>query len=361
MPYVFSQVATSALPTTALCVEDLRMAPVRGRNTTFRLLQQNMLAYTFDSFIPGFATSGVLNSTDFVTLVAQPLTNADLEGALRFGADYTVNSNAQAKVAGDIFEVLTHAIMWNIAERWNRYMCGQPWPTTPRFPRPKTPAGKQRQIAALNLPRGYDWVRLLVPSAQHDIDQIRIALDTFHGLAMPTSTPDIAVVTLPDSEQGNPLWHSQIGCLDLANQATLRNAYSVLEGKVEPEDLILAIAVKRSLRSDRLYQPLYEANVMQLLLEGFLGAPRVEFEVQTLSLEGTAAEEIYRAASLFGVAQEQAALRAAMQTPSPGVPAAAASSATIHRAVRALYQPANARELAERFLQFLNGRLALVP
>ena len=359
MPYIFSQVATNALSPDAQCVEDRRMSPVRGRNTTFRLMQQNMLAYTFDSFIPGFAESKVLNSTDFGALVEQPLQNADEEGRLRFGVDYQVNSNARAKVAGDIFEVLTHAIMWNTAERWNSLMCTGTWQTSPRLPRPKTADAKNRQIAVLNLPRGYDWVRLLVPSAQKDINQIRTALDTFHELAMPTSTPDIAVAILPDGQQDNPLWRTPLPNLDPDNQTTLRNAYKIVEGHVKPEDLILAIAVKRSLRSDRLYQPLYEANVMQLLLEGFLGAPRVEFEVQTLSLEGTAAEEIYRAASLFGVAQEQTALRSAMQDQSETTNTAPAI-ASIHRAIRALYQPQNARELAERFLKFTDERLALV-
>jgi len=50
---------------------------------------------------------------------------------------------------------------------------------------------------------------------------------------------------------------------------------------------LLAVAFKKSLRSDRLYQPLYEANIMQLLLEGQLDAPRVEFEVHTLQHLGT--------------------------------------------------------------------------
>ena len=56
MPYQFSQVTTAALPVEQRCLQDLRLAPVRRRPTQFRLLQQNMLAYTFDSFVPGFAS-----------------------------------------------------------------------------------------------------------------------------------------------------------------------------------------------------------------------------------------------------------------------------------------------------------------
>jgi hypothetical protein len=133
----------------------------------------------------------------------------------------------------------------------------------------------------------------------------------------------------------------------------LRTAYARLEGRIEPGELIFALAVKRSLRSDRLYQPLYEANVMQLLLEGFLHAPRVEFEVQTLSLEGTAAQGIYRAASLYAVAIEHQSLM-------PGMSANPEDPSAMHRAVRDLYIPESARSLAQRLLDFLGSRMSLV-
>lgn len=354
MPYQFSQVTTLGLSVEQRCIQDLRLTPVRNRRTLFRLLQQNMLAYTFDSFVPGFAASYVLNDTPFDQVVQKPIDNANAEGALLFGADYNVQSNAQAKVSGDIFEVVTHAVFWNMAARWNAYMSGQPWNTQPRYPRPRTRPEASRQIAVLNLPRGYDWVRLLVPEARQGIDNIRTNLGTRYGLGLPTSTPDIAVVVLPDSELGEASWCRELPNLGIAEQRLLGGAYSRLEGRIEPGELIFALAVKRSLRSDRLYQPLYEANVMQLLLEGFLGAPRVEFEVQTLSLEGTAAQEIYRAASLYAVAIEQQSLGGGAEPDEGGAVSA------MHRAVRDLYIPTSARHLAQRLLDFLDSRLAEV-
>lgn len=353
MPYQFSQVTTTALPVEQRCLQDLRLAPVRRRPTQFRLLQQNMLAYTFDSFVPGFAASTVINETPFAEVVQRPIDNADAEGALLFGADYNVGDNAKRKVAGDIFEVVTHAVLWNMAARWNAYMSGAPWNTRPRFPRPTVRPDPARQIAVLNLPRGYDWVRLLVPEAQQSINDIRDNLEARHGLALPTSTPDIAVVVLPETEREDPSWRGELPNLTIPQQTVLRNAYLRLAGRIEPGELIFALAVKRSLRSDRLYQPLYEANVMQLLLEGFLGAPRVEFEVQTLSLEGTAAMEIYRAASLYAVAIEQQSL-------APGVEVAPAAVSAIHRAVRDLYIPESARHLAQRLLDFLGNRMTAI-
>lgn len=329
------------------------MTPVRNRDTQFRLLQQNMLGYTFDKFVPGFAESSVLNDTPFEQLVQKPIDNASEEGTLLFGADYNVAANARAKVAGDVFEVVTHAVLWNMAARWNAYMTGSKWSTRPRYSRPVTRPDVERQIAVLNLPRGYDWVRLLDPVAQEGIEAIRATLSTRHNLALPTSTPDIAVVVLPESERANTTWRSELPDLRIAQQSTLRTAYMRLEGQIKPSDLIFAVAVKRSLRSDRLYQPLYEANVMQLLLEGFLGAPRVEFEVQTLNMEGTAAAEIYRAASLYAVAVEQQSLAS-------GTEPTENSASAIHRAVRDLYTPATAKHLAQRLLDFLDNRLAAV-
>ena len=354
MPYQFSKVATGKLAMDKRSVQDRRLAPVRGRDTQFRLLQQNMIAYTFDAFVPGFAESAVLNDTPFAQIVQKPIDNADEEGLLLFGADYRVAANAKAKVAGDVFEVVTHAVYWNMAARWNSYMSEGSWPTTkPRFPKPILVPSPARQVAVLNLPRGYDWVKLLVPASQEAINAIRNDLQTRHGLGLPTSTPDIAVVVLPDDEQSNVIWRQELPNLSSENQTILRNAYLTLQGRVEPGELVFALAVKRSLRSDRLYQPLYEANVMQLLLEGFLGAPRVEFEVQTLSLEGTAAEEIYKAASLYAVAIEQGSLGADSIEES-GI------ESKIHRAVRDLYIPTSARALAQRLLDFLNSRMSLV-
>jgi hypothetical protein len=78
---------------------------------------------------------------------------------------------------------------------------------------------------------------------------------------------------------------------------------------------------------------------MQLLLEGLLDAPRVEFEVHTLDHFGTDALHTYDAASLYSVLVPER---------------------TKHKAVRELYVPTNAQELARRLLAFLNERTAII-
>jgi hypothetical protein len=287
MPFVFSQVATQALNEVDRLVLDLRNAPIRGRRTLFRLGQQNMLAYTFSDFLPGYAASAVYNTMPYHELVSRPLANADEEGRLFFGPDYVIESNAKAKVAGDIFEVVSAAIMWNIAARWNRYMVDGTWPPRSGYPRPTAERSEARQVAVLNLPRDYDWVRLLTPTATNKINNLRNELAEAH-LRLPTSTPDLAVVVLPTNHRNDALW---------------------------------------------------KTNIMQLLLEGHLNAPRVEFEVYTLEHLGTDAVTTYEAASLYSVLEPER---------------------DKHRAVRELYVPDNAQELARRLLKFLNERTSWI-
>lgn len=335
MPFRFSQRATDDLDRARRCIQDLRDSPIRKRSTQFRLMQQNMLAYTFGAALPGWTTPG-LNGMPFKEVVDQAIANAKDEGTYLFGPDFSVNSNAVAKVTGDVYETLTSAILWNAAAHWNTYMCGGAWPTTPRYARPTVDKSTRRQVAVVNLPRRYDWVRLLEPTAKEKIADLRETL-ALGQLSMPTSTPDIAVVVLPQEVTDDDLWRTPIPSLDLDSQATLQRAHQRLANLVEAGEIILAIALKTSLRSDRLYQPLYEANVMQLLLEGHLGAPRVEFEVHALTAEGTGATNIYSAASLHSAGGPQA-----------------------HRAIRELYEPANASQIVQRFLAFLNQRMAKV-
>lgn len=336
MPFDFSAEETERLVAADRCIEDRRNNPIPGRRTKFRLNQQNMLAYTFP-FVPGFAPSGV-NSMSFKDLVRRATQNARREGDLFYRRDFEVASNAVAKVEGDIFEALEAAIHWNAAARWNRYMATDTWETHPRYPRPLIEPSSTRQVAVLSLPRGYDWVRLLAPDAQAVVAALRRELQE-HGLSLPTSTPDMLVVVLPRTHQRDERFGTELTDLSRTSQATLRHAHQDFAGRVAAGEFILAVALKKSLRSDRLYQPLYEANVMQLLLEGRLAAPQVDFEVHTLESAGTRAETTYSAASLSLVATEHA---------SP------------HRAVRALYEPPSASEVVRRFLTFLNVRMAQV-
>src|SRR5262249_55940552 len=148
---------------------------------------------------------------------------------------------------------------------------GGAWPTTPRYTRPQLPPAPDRQVAVLNLPRRFDWVRMLEPDARDAVQAVRAALAN-HELLLPTSTPDILVVVLPEEYRDDPAFRTELPNLRHDAQGRISGAYRLLEGRIAAGEFLLALALKKSLRSDRLYQPLYEANVMQLLLEGKLGA-----------------------------------------------------------------------------------------
>lgn len=337
MPFAFDPALSADLPPELRPIEDRRDNPVRGRPTLFRLAQANMLAYTFPDFVPGFAQTGI-NHLPFPKLLGRPIENAMRYGQQLYGQQFEVSSNQVAKVAGDIFQEVEAAILWNAAARWNRYMAGQQWGTQPRYTAPSVKPSPSRQIAIVGLPRRYDWVRLLTPDAAGSISSVRSELAR-HDLLLPTSTPDIMITVLPPECRLAPEFSTDVQNLGHEAQKTLRSAHLQLEGRVAAGEIILAIALKKSLRSDRLYQPLYEANIMQLLLEAKLGAPRVDFEVHTLESAGTGARDTYRAASLAAVATGHA---------SP------------HRAIRDLYEPPNADELIRRFFEFLNERTARI-
>ncbi|MGO8959708.1 MAG: Cfr10I/Bse634I family restriction endonuclease, partial [Streptosporangiaceae bacterium] len=208
MPFIFSQMTTQGLEEADRCVQDLRNTPIRGRKTLFRLAQANMLAYTFADFLPGYSASAVHNTMPYHEIVSKPLANADDEGRLFFGVDYSIESNAKAKVAGDIFEIVSAAIMWNIAARWNTYMVDGTWLPRTAYPRPTAARSETRQVGVLNLPRDYDWVRLLTPDATSKINHLRDELAE-GGLRLPTSTPDLAVVVLPENHRGDALWKTE--------------------------------------------------------------------------------------------------------------------------------------------------------
>jgi hypothetical protein len=242
-------------------------------------------------------------------------------------------------VTGDIFEKVEASIHWNTAARWNALMTNGTWPPAPRYTKPRTVLDPVKQVGVLSLPRRFDWVRLLHHTSAAQVMSLRAELSA-HDLSMPTSTPDLLVVRLPEELRSDNQFRTELQDLGRYSQEILDRAYRLFEGKLAADDFLLAVALKVSLRSDRLYQPLYEANVMQLILEGRLGAPQVDFEVHTLQSAGTRAQETYRAASLGLVAN---------------------GSAAPHRAVRELYEPPTADAVARRFLRFLDHRVGGAP
>ncbi len=135
------------------------------------------------------------------------------------------------------------------------------------------------------------------------------------------SSPDIVGVRIPDPMLAafSPFLQPLPDMGD-ASQQLLANTYQGLEGTLEARSFLFAIAVKRTTRSDRLYQPLFEANILKYLIEEVLRGAAFRFHVHMGSFEGADVEAHYRAASLVSLmrgGEPQRAITSTLHTVRP--------------------------------------------
>lgn len=300
MPFNFDHDQVCSRCPHGTCFEDRRRRPVRGRSTLFRLRQQAAMNCTFDSFMPG-SDNDPDPSRTYETYLNQFRTNAETAGRHLFGDAFDVSSAAIAKVEGDVFELLEAGALWNAAAAWNRYMASGTWDST-AF---SVPAGAistpTRRVAIVKLPRGYDATRLFKPDIRGSIQAFEQALKR-RDMELGLSSPDIVGVRLP-----HPLpehlkrFEQNIDSLSESNLTLVEKAHELLEGSIEGTGFLLAIAVKRTTRSDRLYQPLFEANILKYLIEVVLRGAAFRFYAHLNSFEGADVVGHYRAASLISL------------------------------------------------------------
>lgn len=302
MPYAFEHKDECARCPYGSCFEDRRANPVANRKTQFRFRQNAAMYCTFADFVPG-SEKDPQPERAFGEYLNQFRNNAKTAGITLFGNDFNVSDSAIAKVEGDVFEILEAGALWNAAVTWNKLMDTGVWTST-RFERPlnavPTPA---RKIAVITLPRGYDATKLFKPEIRSNIQAHEAALKS-RGLSLGLSSPDIVGVRLPE-----PL-PVELDCflrpldnLGEINISMLTGAYELLEGKIDSTGFLFAIAVKRTIRSDRLYQPLFEANVLKYLIEIVLKGAAFRFYAHFNSFDGADVERHYKAASLVSLAR----------------------------------------------------------
>ncbi|MBN9051563.1 MAG: Cfr10I/Bse634I family restriction endonuclease [Rhizobiales bacterium] len=276
------------------------MNRVRGRNTDFRLKQSVAMQCTFGDFMPGTDNDPDPTRT-FGEYLGQFRSNAHGALSVLYGAGFAFSGSALAKVEGDVFELMEAGAIWNAFAAWNKFMDGLPWPskvfTTPNG----TVATPSRKAAILKLPRGYDTTRLFKSEVRTRIQAHEQALK-LRGMELGLSSPDIVGIRIPD-----PMPPEFAPFLDplpnLGEQARLilEKTHEKLEGTLEGRSFLFAIAVKRTTRSDRLYQPLFEANVLKYLIEEVLRGAAFRFHVHMGSFEGADVEGHYNAASLVSL------------------------------------------------------------
>ena len=282
------------------CFEDRRNNPVRGRDTKFRFRQQAAMNCTFGDFMPG-SDSDPDPSRTFETYLSTFRANGLTAGNLLFGNEFDLNSSAIAKVEGDVFELLEAGAFWNAAASWNRYMDTGQWSST-SFTQPvgsvSTPT---RKVAIVKLPRGYDATKLFKPEIRRSIQAHEHALQ-MRGMELGLSSPDIVGVRLPyPLPESMQRFLQPVDSLNGTNLALLEEAHQLLEDAIDGSGFLFAIAVKRTTRSDRLYQPLFEANVLKYLIENVLRGAAFRFYAHLNSFAGADVEGHYKAASLISL------------------------------------------------------------
>jgi Cfr10I/Bse634I restriction endonuclease len=113
------------------------------------------------------------------------------------------------------------------------------------------------------------------------------------------SSPDIVGIRIPHPTPPEfASFLQQIPNLGEASLGLLENIHQRIEGMLEGRSFLFAIAVKRTTRSDRLYQHLFEANVLKYLINEVLRGAVFRFYVHMGSFEGADVEGHYQAASL---------------------------------------------------------------
>jgi hypothetical protein len=285
---------------------------------------------TFADFLPG-SDNDPAPSRTYDEYLAQFRSNALAAGAVLFPAAFNTNSAAVAKVEGDVFELLEAGVMWNAVAAWNRYMDGGVWDSS-TFSCPEgTVATPTRKAAVVKLPRGYDTTRLFRDDVRRDIHAHEQAL-RLRGMELGLSSPDLVGVRLPYPLPSllEPFSQPMPG-LAAPSLTLLEGAHRLLEGQLSSGGFLFAIAVKRTTRSDRLYQPLFEANILKYLIEHVLRGAAFRFHVHLGSLEGADAARHYTAASLVSLMQ----------------------GGTPTRAVDVLYQAVRPRDSAQTILNEL--------
>lgn len=279
------------------CFQDLRNAPVGRRTTKFRLTQYNALHCTFHDFTPGGRGDPDLTRS-FDLYLNQFAANVTTAGKAIVGDEFSIGDSAFAKVTGDAFELMHSALLWNAAVQWNHYMDSGEWPEgifgmpTGSIPTPR------RKVGILWLPRGYDTTRLFRPDVRNSLLATQSALE-LRGLTLNMSSPDVVGIRLlPELDVDLTAFSEEIPNFQHANRGRLENAYRSLEGKLDGRSFLFAIAVKRTIRSDRLYQPLFEANVLKYLIGDVLGGAAFKFYVVLGSSDGADVQRHYTSAAL---------------------------------------------------------------
>ena len=252
---------------------------------------------TLDNFVPG--TDGDPDpSRSFADYRKQAYSNVDAAGSAIWPAGFELTDAQKAKVDGDIYEMMEAAALWNAGAAWNKFMDTGEW-LSEVFTKPAgSVPSPARKVAIVKMARGADTTLLLNDKARTEYRAFEGALQR-GGMELKLSTPDILGLRIPDPiPVGFEPFLSPLPNLSYAYQDALETAWRGLQGTLEGRHFLFAIAVKTSTRSDRLYQALFEANVLKYILGYVLRGPAIKFHAHLETFEGANVVGRYNAASM---------------------------------------------------------------
>lgn len=303
MPFTFADqqaTCTACQAAGTACILDTRINRIRNRNTDFRIVQNRMIDCALEDFTPG-SDADPDPGRPFSAYMTQVSRNTAEAGRIIYGADFASTVQQVGKVGGDVYEIVEAAALWNAVAVWNSFMDSGVWTSTVFSQPADAIATPTRKVAVIKLPRGYDATRLFNEKTRRDYLAFQAGLERY-DMELRLSSPDIVGVRIPEPmPPGFASFLQPLPNLKDANRQMLESAHEAITGTLEARSFLFAIAVKTSTRSDRLYQPLFEANVLKFLIGYVLHGGAFRFHVHMGTFEGAAVENRYKAASLTAI------------------------------------------------------------
>lgn len=341
MPYVFpnhpeegtqSVVCAACHAAGKGCLVDARGGLIRGRNTEFQITQSRVVDCALDSFVPGSDNDPDPTRT-FMAYRQQAYSNVEAAGRIIWPDAFRLTQAQKAKVDGDIYELMEAAALWNAGAVWNKFMDTGRWESQVFSQPPDAVPTPARKVAIVKMARGADTTKLLNEKARAEYRAFETAL-TGKDMELRLSTPDILGVRIPDPmPDGFQPFMQPIPNLTYASQEKLETAWTGIQSTLEGRHFLFAIAVKTSTRSDRLYQALFEANILKYILGYVLRGPAIRFYAHLETFANADVRGRYRAASMTSLL----------------------TGGTPSRAIDETYQSISPRDTAQRILDQLPG------
>lgn len=279
------------------CLKDTRNGGVKGRETKFQLAQARVIDCAFGSFVPG-TDSDPFPDRKFKDYRGQAISNAQAAGAIIWQDNFELSKQQLAKVDGDTYEMMEAAALWNAASVWNEFMDTGEWRSDVFRKPPNAVPTPNRRVAIVKMARGADTTKLLNASSRSEYQAFEAALQS-RGMELKLSTPDILGLRIPDPiPAGFEAFMSPLPNLSSQSQELLETAWQRIQGTLEGRHFLFAIAVKTSTRSDRLYQALFEANVLKYILGYVLRGPAIRFHAHLETFANADVVGRYKAASM---------------------------------------------------------------